>query len=197
MVFKKTYLILLIPLLAVLIFFAFQLNFDFGLKKNELNNTVFASQQNIDFELMEFVSQETAQKSVDFNLVIPKTLNGLDNPITVVAKPPKEAVYDELVARKLTRVESYYLSMDSNDEGISLVQTNHEIIQMNFDGEPLNGKIIEISGTKINSYECDCIPTKKIILWWYDGNVTTEITIFGEKNLQKGKKFIEEILEKS
>lgn len=167
----------------------------FNVNEKSIENTVFADQRDVNLDVKENVSKETAQQYVDFRVVVPDAESDLEQPIIHVVEPPEGAVSDEKLARQLTRIESFYVSKNNKkDEGIAIVQTNNEIVQMDENGQPLKAETIDINGTKINSYECDCKPVNKTLLWWYDGKVTTEVTVYGDTNIQKAHNIVKKIL---
>lgn len=193
MTIKKTMSLLGIFLLVIVLFFGVE--FFNSNNKEGIKNTVFADQQNANLEVKENVSEKTAQEYVDFDIIIPQPEEGLEQPIIHVVEPPKGSVADEKLARKLTRIESFYISKkNKKDEGIAFVQTNNEIVQLDGNGEPLKSETIDIDGTKVNLYECDCKPVNKTLLWWYDGEVTTEVSIYGDTNIEKAKNMIKKVL---
>lgn len=193
MTIRKSISIIGIFLLIIALFFSFEY---FNSNNEEgIKNTVFADQRDANLEVKENVSEKAAQQYVDFDIIIPQTEEGLEEPIIHVVEPPKGAVADKKLAKKLTRIESFYISKkNKRDEGIAIVQTNNEIVQLDENGEPLISKTIDIDGTKIKLYECDCKPINKTLLWWYDGEVTTEVTVYGDTNIEKAKNMIKRVL---
>lgn len=109
---------------------------------------------------------------------------------------PKEAITDEKARRNVTRIESYYISEQDSSRGIIVVQTSNELIKMDEKGEQLQVEIIEVDGVKVNLYNFDCKSTNQLILWWYNGEVSRDLTTFGDENIQETKEMIKTILNK-
>ncbi|MFE4525774.1 hypothetical protein ACFRCQ_27420 [Cytobacillus firmus] len=190
---KKTFFGISFLLVAFLMYVFFFSDFSFGKEKNESSSTVEAS-ISTDKPLMD-LSTEEAEKFVPFNVEVPDAPEGLNNPVTNVVLPPDNAVSDEEAVKNLTRIETIYESKKNKDEGIVVVQTNNEIVQIDESGNPVEPKTMNIGDKEVNYYDCECTP-KRTIYSWYDGKVSTEITVFGDIKLEKVEHLIKKLSSK-
>ncbi|MED1712012.1 hypothetical protein P4V29_33890 [Bacillus thuringiensis] len=190
MTLRKIFLGGLILLFAFSAYFLFTINSEKG--KNKTSNAALAATKEetdetgpsytvISDTVHEDVLQEEAQKYVPFKLIIPEAPKELNKPKINVVLPPPEAVTELAKTKRLTRIEIFYDSTKNENEGIVVVQTNHEIVQLNEVGEEEKLQKVKIANKEVNTYDCNCeSKVKKYV--WFDGQVTTEITVYGDIN---------------